>query len=110
AFGLILGSQISARLLRVHSPLGILRSALSCGFASILIGLVLALAGFLNLALLTITLLGFTTSLGFILPNATALALRDQGHRLGVASALMGCLQFLFGTLSSSIVSSNLHN
>lgn len=108
AFGLIAGSQISARLLRVHSPLRILRKALVCGCASILIGLGLALTGNLNLILLTLTLLGFTTSLGFILPNATALALRDQGHRLGVASALMGCLQFLFGTLSSGSVSSNL--
>ena len=108
AFGLIVGSQISARLLRIHSPLGILRTALTCGCLSILIGLGLSLAGMLNLTLLTLTLLGFTTSLGFILPNATALALKDQGHRLGVASALMGCLQFLFGTLSSSIVSSSL--
>lgn len=108
AFGLIAGSQIGARLLRVHTPLGILRTALTCGFISILIGLGLALAGMLSLSLLTLTLLGFTTSLGFILPNATALALRDQGHRLGVASALMGCLQFLFGTISSSTVSSSL--
>ncbi len=110
AFGLIAGSQISARLLRIHSPLRILRTALICGCLSILLGLILALAEKLNLALLTLTLLGFTTSLGFILPNATALALRDQGHRLGVASALMGCLQFLFGTLSSGTVSSSLAN
>lgn len=108
AFGLILGTQISVRLLRVHSPLRILRVALACGCLSILIGLALSLAGLLTLPMLTLTLLGFTSSLGFILPNATAMALRDQGHRVGVASALMGCLQFLFGSVSSSAVSSSL--
>ncbi len=108
ALGLIVGSQISARLLRVFGPIPILRTALACGLSSILIGLALTLTGYLSLPLLTLTLLGFTTSLGFTLPNATALALKDQGHRLGVASALMGCLQFLFGTLSSSLVSSSL--
>jgi DHA1 family bicyclomycin/chloramphenicol resistance-like MFS transporter len=35
--------------------------------------------------------------LGFVTPNATALALENHPHSAGAASALLGSAQFLFG-------------
>jgi DHA1 family bicyclomycin/chloramphenicol resistance-like MFS transporter len=42
---------------------------------------------------------------GFVNPNSAALALSEQGHRLGTASALMGALQMLCGALAGFAVS-----
>jgi DHA1 family bicyclomycin/chloramphenicol resistance-like MFS transporter len=44
-------------------------------------------------------------SQGFVNPNAAALALTEQGKRLGVASALMGTLQMLCGASAGLSVS-----
>ncbi len=106
AGGLILGSQISVRMLRKHASLTVLKKALLLGLGSCSIGLLLTLTGLMNLPLFVICLFCFSACLGVINPNATALALKEQGGRLGVASALMGCMLFMFGTLTSSLVSS----
>jgi DHA1 family bicyclomycin/chloramphenicol resistance-like MFS transporter len=45
-----------------------------------------------------------TASIGLILPNATALALADHGHRAGSALALMGALQYAVGALVAPLV------
>ena len=56
--------------------------------------------------LLMLCLAGFMASQGFVGPNAAALALADQGPRLGLASALMGSMQMTCGSIASFIVSS----
>lgn len=56
------------------------------GFALVMIGLFMAVAG-----------------IGLTAPNSTALAMSQQGRQAGSASALMGGLQFIFG-LSSGLV------
>jgi DHA1 family bicyclomycin/chloramphenicol resistance-like MFS transporter len=105
AIGIVGGSQINARLLRKHAPQRILRKALwGLPFAS-LTGLTLAATGLINLPLLMLCLFVFIGSLGFIGPNATALALAGQGARTGAASALLGTLQFVLGTLAGIAVS-----
>src|SRR5690606_17563178 len=48
-------------------------------------------------------------SLGGILPNATACAMARQGHQAGLASALMGSLQFCIAAGASALVAA-LHN
>ncbi len=51
--------------------------------------------------------LGFflvVASYGAIAPNAVALAMADQPHQAGSASALMGALQFLIGSLAAPLV------
>ena len=48
---------------------------------------------------------GFMACQGFIGPNSAALALGEQGHRLGAASALMGTIQMLCGALAGLAVS-----
>jgi MFS family permease len=45
-----------------------------------------------------------TASIGLILPNATALALADHGHRAGSALALLGALQYVVGAVVAPIV------
>ena len=45
-----------------------------------------------------------TASIGLILPNATALALADHGHRAGSALALLGALQYVVGALVAPLV------
>jgi DHA1 family bicyclomycin/chloramphenicol resistance-like MFS transporter len=83
----------------------VLRHAL---FAPCLAGLVLAataLAGVASLPVLLLCFFVFLAGLGCITPNASALALAHQSHRAGTASALMGTLQFGFGTLAGAAVS-----
>jgi len=105
AAALIFSSQLSARLLDRHPPDRLLKVAQISVVVVTLIGLALTLAGWLTLPLLILCLMGFMASQGFVNPNAAALALSRQGHRLGVASALMGAVQLLSGTLAGVSIS-----
>lgn len=105
AAALIFSSQISARLLNRYPPEAVLKKAQITLVLMTLIGLALTLAGLLSLVLLMVCLMGFMASQGFVNPNAAALALREQGKRLGVASALMGTLQMLCGASAGLAVS-----
>jgi len=106
AMALIAGSQVSARLLRRHPAQALLPLAQHCVAAAALVLLALTLAGVASLPLLMAGLLVFMASLGVINPNAAALALAEQGQRLGVASALLGTLQLGCGALAGFAVSS----
>jgi len=105
AFGLIGMSQVNTRLVRARALDDVLRVAL---FAPCVAGLVLAgtaLIGWATLPVLLVCFFAFLSGLGCITPNASALALSHQSHRAGTASALMGTLQFGFGTLAGAAVS-----
>ncbi|WP_066740447.1 Bcr/CflA family multidrug efflux MFS transporter [Cupriavidus sp. D384] len=105
AFGLIAMSQVNAKLVRARALDDVLRVAL---IAPCVAGLTLAAATLLGLASLPVLLccfFVFLAGLGCITPNASALALAHQSHRAGTASALMGTLQFGFGTLAGAAVS-----
>lgn len=95
AASLILASQISARMLNRCSPEFLLRRSQISLAIMTLAGVVITLAGWITLPWLMICLMGFMASQGFVSPNAAALALADQGKRLGVASAMMGTVQML---------------
>lgn len=105
ALALIAASQLSARLLNRHTPERLLRHAQRSLMGMTLLALVLTLSDQLDFTLLMICLLGFMASQGFVNPNAAALALGEQGHRLGAASALMGALQMCCGALAGTAVS-----
>ncbi|TEA79526.1 Bcr/CflA family multidrug efflux MFS transporter [Allopusillimonas ginsengisoli] len=105
AAALIIAAQISARLLSRHTPETLLRTAQITLVIMTLAGLALTLAGAITLPLLMLCLIGFMASQGFVNPNAAALALSEQGNRLGVASALMGTLQMLCGAAAGLAVS-----
>jgi len=106
AMALIAGSQVSARLLRRRPAQALLPVAQRCVAVAALAVLALTLAGVATLPLLMAGLLVFMASLGVINPNAAALALAEQGSRLGVASALLGTLQLGCGALAGFAVSS----
>ncbi len=102
AAGLISSSQLSARLVGRTGPRPLM-----------LIGLGVAATG--GLALVTVAVTGaplpfllaslFATmaSVGFIGPNATALALQEHGAQAGTASALVGLGQFVTGALAAPL-------
>jgi MFS transporter, DHA1 family, multidrug resistance protein len=109
ALGLILASQVNARLLNRLPATTLLRRAL---WVPPLAGLGLALLAFTGLASLAGFTLGFFIyigSIGWIGPNATACALATQGQIAGTAAALNGALGFLIATLAGAIVGL-LHN
>ncbi len=105
AAGFIAASQINARLLRRFAPAGILRAALAVDAAAGLMLLGSAATGWGGFAGILLPLFGFIASLGFVSPNATALALAPQGRNAGSASALLGTIQFLAGGIAGALVS-----
>jgi DHA1 family bicyclomycin/chloramphenicol resistance-like MFS transporter len=96
ALGLIACSQINRYLLRRHSDTAILRHALA---VTALAGVWLGLVGILDPLFVCIS------SLGFILPNATAAAMNRSGGHAGSAAALMGGIQFAAASSASALVS-----
>ena len=105
AAGLIAMSQLNRHLLKTRSTSRLLqagnRLALLMG-ATLLLGASLAPQQLLFIA---VPLFGFVASLGITLPNASANALAPFGLRAGTASALMGTIQFLFATVSATLIS-----
>ncbi|AUL15033.1 multidrug effflux MFS transporter [Bordetella bronchiseptica] len=105
AAALIVGSQISARLLRKSAPATLQQRAQVALAVASLSALALALLGLMSLPLLMACLMGYMFSQGFVNPNSAALALAEQGRRLGAASALLGTLQLSCGALAGLIIS-----
>lgn len=101
--GLVAGSQINARLVTRYGPAYLLRRAL----------LVIVVAAAALLAVTTIDLgvwpviactFVVMSTLSFVMPNSTALALAEHGAVAGTASALLGVTQFLIGGLAAPLV------
>ncbi|WP_273822283.1 multidrug effflux MFS transporter [Pseudomonas asplenii] len=104
AAGFILMAQVNARLLGKLGPALLLSRAV---WAYVLAGLVLLGIGTLRptqLWPLLIPLFICIASLGCIVPNAAACAMRGQGARAGSASAMLGCLQFSVAAGAASLV------
>lgn len=104
AAGFIILSQLNAKLLRKYKLEDVLKGGIVLNIAA---SIALNLAGFLHLGVLPFVLGLWLTiaSIGFILPNITAKALEFQHHRAAVASAMMGCIQFLISSFGSIVVS-----
>jgi DHA1 family bicyclomycin/chloramphenicol resistance-like MFS transporter len=103
ALGLMIGGQINGRLVGRIPPSRLLAAGLT---ASALGGTallsVVALGGGLRGVLPALFVV--VASLGFVLPNASALALARYGHVAGSASALLGVLQFAIGAAVAPLV------
>lgn len=92
-----------------HGPFRQLRVGL---VMALLASLVLVLSAWSGISLLPLLLCGlffYVASIGFVNPNAGALALSAHGARAGTASAAMGTLQFAAAALVNG-VSSALHD
>lgn len=102
---LIVGAQLSAFLLRRHSSLVLQRRALTGLALAALAGLAMALSGVISLWLAMAYIQVYMFSNGFVNPNSAALALSEQGRRLGAASAVLGTLQYSCAALASAAIS-----
>ena len=102
ALGIVIAAQINSRLVgRVSS-----RGLLTWGYAMIAlggVGLLVAVLSGSGLAGILPAFFILASSLGFIMPNATTLALADA-RAAGSASALLGVLQFAIGALVAPLV------
>jgi DHA1 family bicyclomycin/chloramphenicol resistance-like MFS transporter len=102
---LIIGAQLSAHLLRRHTSLLLQRRALTVLALAALAGLAMALSGVITLWLAMAFIQLYMFSNGFVNPNSAALALSEQGRRLGAASAVLGTLQYSCAALASTAIS-----
>src|SRR5699024_11549290 len=98
-------SQVNARLLNRFQPAQLLRVAQITQSIVAVIGISLSLLGLMTLPIFMLLIVFFMGCLGFINPNATALALSRHNRRLGSASALLGTMQMLAGALSGLAIS-----
>lgn len=105
AVGLVVGSQINARLLGRYSPRRILARTVYIPLLAGAVLLALRMHDIAGLPILLPALFLVVGSLGFITPNSTALVLQHQGKRAGAATALMGSLQLGLASLSSAAIS-----
>ena len=103
AVGLVIASQISARIVGRVGPQRLLTIGLALGGASGLGFLVTVLAHG-GLAPVLLCFFFLLSSFGLMGPNATALALAPFPHAAGSASALMGVVQFVIGAAVAPLV------
>ncbi len=104
AVGIIAFSQINRLLLRKFSTEDIFKNVI---YISGIFAIILFINSifFSNIIAIIIPLFLLIASLGLIFPNSAALALANQGHRAGTASALLGTLQWSIAFFSSFLVS-----
>jgi DHA1 family bicyclomycin/chloramphenicol resistance-like MFS transporter len=104
AIGMVAAGQINARLVgRIASSRQLLLFALSS--ASVAGGaLVLAALSGTALPVILVALFVMISSLGFVMPNTTLLALAENQEVSGSASALLGVSQFVVGAFAAPLV------
>ena len=105
ALSLIIGSQVSARLLKTHRPEKLLPWALTAMMTAGLSALAFTLLGWITMPLIMLCMMCFMFTQGFVGPNSAAMALSDQGRQLGSASAMMGTITISCGALAGLTVS-----
>lgn len=104
ALGVTAATMLSSRLARRFSLFGLAASGLTLTMVGLLATLLLAAAGVTSLVL-AVALFVAVAPLGIVLGNASALALSPvPSHATGLASALLGLLQFvLAGTVAALV-------
>ncbi|MGD7044928.1 multidrug effflux MFS transporter [Jeotgalibacillus proteolyticus] len=102
-FGLIIGTQLVGRLSHVITEKTFLLIGLSQAFivSTALVFAVLLNGPFISLA---IPLFFFVMSIGIVSTSSFSLAMQTQGHIAGSASALLGLLPFLLGSITAPLV------
>jgi len=109
AFGFILGSQLNRVFLKHFSSLQISKIAT---IVIVFLGATLTVNSFFpqpNVFIMLASIFMFLLNLGLLAPNTSALALEPFSQNAGIASALIGTLQMIFGALASVAVST-FHN
>lgn len=104
AVGIIGSAQINRFLLRTYSLENIYKNVMYISGLMVFILLINSIF-FPSLFSILIPLFLLMASMGFVFPNSAALGLAHQGHRAGMASALLGTLQWIIAFFSSFLVS-----
>lgn len=97
--GIVLGGRLSGVLLRRMASSALLGIGLATMGLASAAALLTAVFGWGLPALLPSLFLAIST-VGMIMPNATALALLRHGRSAGTASALLGAMQYLAGAIA----------
>lgn len=103
AFGILLGSQTSGRLVGRVAP----ERLLAIGVRTAAIGAAALVAASVletGLATVLLALFAVVASIGLILPNAAAIGMAGHPRTAGSASALLGLSQYAFGALAAPLV------
>ncbi len=104
AVGLIGAAQVNRWLTRHYDTHAILRAASLVNAVSALLLPVLLWTGIGGFPAFLADIFLCLTTVGLILPNATAAVMAPFPHQAGVASALLGMLQFSIGAGTGAIV------
>jgi MFS transporter, DHA1 family, multidrug resistance protein len=104
ALGIVVMSQVSGLLVGRVPPGRILLAGLGLSATGGVLLIAAAAAG-LGLFGVAVGFFMVVASYGLVAPNAAALALADQPHQAGSASALLGASQFLVGAAAAPLVS-----
>ncbi len=104
ALGLALAGQVNGRLVGRVSPARLLTAGLAASAAGGIALLAVVGFGVLGLAGVLPCLFVVVASLGFVYPNATALALSDHPRAAGSASAVLGVIQYVVGASAAPLV------
>jgi DHA1 family bicyclomycin/chloramphenicol resistance-like MFS transporter len=94
AAAVVIGAQVNGRMLHGHAPETVMRYAAYVQAAAGVLLIGASLAGAKSLASIAFPLFLYLCTIGFVFPNAVALALANHGKVAGMASALLGTLQF----------------
>ncbi len=103
AVGIVAAGQLNGRLLSRVSPGRLLAIGITANATGGVLLLVAAVSG-AGLWSLLPPLFLVVASIGMVAPNATTLAMADHPNTAGMASALLGVLQFLIGGLTAPLV------
>lgn len=104
AISLIGASQLNVLLLGRFAPVQIVLSALSFGVVAGGVMVALAVTGTGGIAGFVVPLWFVLGAVGFVMPNAPALALSRHGEAAGGAAALLGAAQFGLGAVVAPVV------
>ncbi len=101
AAAIMIASQLNHRLIHRLGSARMLHLAgyVQCGAGAAM--LIAALTGWGGIVAFAVPLWFYVGCIGIVAPNATALAMAEEGHHIGAASALIGALQFGIGTVSA---------
>ena len=104
ALGFIIASQINVRAQRRHSPERVLFAALVFQTAAAIALAIDGWSGWGGLWGILVPLFFWISTMGFVIPNTTALAMAPFAANAGAASALLGVVQFVLAAASSGLV------
>lgn len=104
ALSTAIASQINVFVLRVVPTEAVLRAAMLVLVLACVLLLLVLLGSWGQVGLVVALLFVIIATPGFVVANAMAAAISSAGDRAGAASALVGVLQFVFGTIGSGVV------